>query len=312
MGKISNSTLNKVLLRTQGCQFAHNYERMQSLSLTYCFAPVLEELYKDAPKEERVNAMKRHLEYFNTHPLAIPFILGITAALEETTDEDQKDTVVGIKTSLMGPFAGLGDSLLNLTWFPIAGSIGASMCVDNGSIVGPLVMFLLINLLYWPLKYFGLHKGYEMGMELVEKAGVQVFDRLGNLANVLGVMPTDATRGMMIGAITALPPVRVLSTRTITIEVSIEARIALFMELMPTLRTIKYTKFSATPDSLRIAPRPEPIMMIKPTWPRNEPSDVDRILPNVIGLVFVRTMPMTIQIITLTRGWISFRNARMM
>ena len=41
MGKISNSTLNKVLLRTQGCQFAHNYERMQSLSLTYCFAPVL-------------------------------------------------------------------------------------------------------------------------------------------------------------------------------------------------------------------------------------------------------------------------------
>lgn len=69
MGKISNSTLNKVLLRTQGCQFAHNYERMQSLSLTYCFAPVLEELYKDAPKEERVNAMKRHLEYFQ-HPLA--------------------------------------------------------------------------------------------------------------------------------------------------------------------------------------------------------------------------------------------------
>ena len=190
MGKISKSTLNKVLLRTQGCQFAHNYERMQSLSLTYCFAPVLEELYKDAPKEERVNAMKRHLEYFNTHPLAIPFILGITAALEESTDEDQKDTVVGIKTSLMGPFAGLGDSLLNLTWFPIAGSIGASMCVDNGSIVGPLVMFLLINLLYWPLKYFGLHKGYEMGMELVEKAGVQVFDRLGNLANVLGVMVT--------------------------------------------------------------------------------------------------------------------------
>ena len=179
MGKISKSTLNKVLLRTQGCQFAHNYERMQSLSLTYCFAPVLEELYKDAPKEERVNAMKRHLEYFNTHPLAIPFILGITAALEESTDEDQKATVVGIKTSRMGPFAGLGASLLNLTWFPIAGSI-----------VGPLVMFLLINLLYWPLKYFGLHKGYEMGMELVEKAGVQVFDRLGNLANVLGVMVT--------------------------------------------------------------------------------------------------------------------------
>lgn len=190
MGKIDKKTLNKVLLRTQACQFAHNYERMQSLSLTYCFTPVLEKLYKDAPKEERINAMKRHLEYFNTHPLAIPFILGISAALEESTEEDQKDTVVGIKTSLMGPFAGLGDSLLNLTWYPIAGSIGASLCVNDGSIIGPLVMFLMINLLYWPLKYFGLHKGYEMGMDLVEKAGMSVFNRLGNLANVLGIMVT--------------------------------------------------------------------------------------------------------------------------
>lgn len=188
MAKISKKALNRVFIRTQGCQFAHNYERMQSLSLTYCFTPVLEELYKDAPKEERVHAMQRHLEYFNTHPIAIPFILGISAALEETTGEDQKDSVVAIKTSLMGPFAGLGDSMLNLTWYPIAGSIGASMCVATGSLIGPLVMFLLINLLYWPLKYFGLHIGYAKGMKMIEDGGVKIFERLGNLANVLGVM----------------------------------------------------------------------------------------------------------------------------
>lgn len=188
MGKISNKALNKVLLRTQGCQFAHNYERMQSLSLTYCFSPVLEELYKDRPKEERVHAMQRYLEYFNTHPLAIPFILGIQAALEESTDEDQKDTCRAIKTFLMGPFAGLGDSMLNLTWYPIAGSIGASMCINDGSLVGPLVMFLLINLLYWPLKYFGLHLGYTKGLEVVQSGGMALFDRLGNMANVLGVV----------------------------------------------------------------------------------------------------------------------------
>ena len=188
MGKISNKALNKVLLRTQGCQFAHNYERMQSLSLTYCFSPVLEELYKDRPKEEKVHAMQRYLEYFNTHPLAIPFILGIQAALEESTTEDQKETCTAIKTSLMGPFAGLGDSMLNLTWYPIAGSIGASMCINDGSLVGPLVMFLLINLLYWPLKYFGLHLGYTKGLELVQSGGMAFFDRLGNMANVLGVV----------------------------------------------------------------------------------------------------------------------------
>ncbi len=188
MGKISKKTLNKVLLRTQGCQFAHNYERMQSLSLTYCFSPVLEELYKDKSKEDKVHAMQRYLEYFNTHPIAIPFILGIQAALEEKTDEDQKETCTAIKTSLMGPFAGLGDSMLNLTWYPIAGSIGASMCINDGSIIGPIVMFLLINLLYWPLKYFGLHMGYQKGLELVESGGMALFDRLGNMANVLGVV----------------------------------------------------------------------------------------------------------------------------
>lgn len=192
MARISKKVLNKVFLRTQACQFGHNYERMQSLGLTYCFAPVLEELYKDSTKEERVHAMQRHLEYFNTHPIAMPFILGISAAIEESTDEDHKDAVVAIKTGLMGPFAGLGDSMLNLTWFPIAGSIGASMCVETGSIIGPIIMFLMINLLYWPLKYYGLHYGYSKGVALLNSkggiGGLRIFDRLANFANVLGIV----------------------------------------------------------------------------------------------------------------------------
>ncbi|MEA4874668.1 PTS system mannose/fructose/sorbose family transporter subunit IID [Anaerorhabdus sp.] len=191
MGKISKKILNRVLLRTQITQFGHNYERMQSLSLTYDMIPIIEELYKDRPKEEQVNALKRHLEYFNTHPIAIPFIIGVTAALEESTDEDHKDSVSNIKSGLMGPFAGLGDSMLNLTWFPIAGSIGASMCVNDGSIIGPIVMFLMINLLYWPLKYFGLKYGYEKGLSLLQGGGIsnlKIFDRLSNFANVLGIV----------------------------------------------------------------------------------------------------------------------------
>ena len=62
------------------------------------------------------------------------------------------------------------------------------MCVSNGSLIGPLVMFIMINALYWPIKYFGIHWGYSKGMQLIENGGVKIFDRLGNLANVLGVM----------------------------------------------------------------------------------------------------------------------------
>ena len=112
---IDKSDLKKVFWRSQLCQMSHNYERMQSLSTVYILKPILKKLYKNKPKEERVNAMKRHLEYFNTHPVLMPFILGITSAMEETTDEDQKESVIAMKTSLMGPLAGIGDSMLNLS-----------------------------------------------------------------------------------------------------------------------------------------------------------------------------------------------------
>lgn len=189
MAKLSKKLLNKVFWRSQTCQFSHNYERMQSLSMTYLMSPALKELYKDKSQEEKVNMVKRHLEYFNTHPIAIPFIAGVTLAMEEKTEEDEKDLVRNIKTGLMGPFAGLGDSMLNLTRYPIAGSIGASLAVNNGSLIGPLVMFIMINLLYWPLKYFGLHKGYQKGIDILEgENGNTIFDRLSNFANVLGLV----------------------------------------------------------------------------------------------------------------------------
>ena len=193
MGKVRKETLRKVFIRSQVNQFSHNYERMQSLGLSYAMAPAIDEIYKDRPLEEQQNAVNRHLEYFNTHPTAIPLIAGITIAMEEKTNEDEKDGVRGIKTGLMGPFAGLGDSLLNLTWYPIAGSIGASLSLANGSLIGPLVMFLMINILYWPLKYYGFTMGYQKGIEILEgEGGMDIFDRVSNFANVLGVTVVGA------------------------------------------------------------------------------------------------------------------------
>ncbi|WP_291649746.1 PTS system mannose/fructose/sorbose family transporter subunit IID [Clostridium sp.] len=186
---VDKKDLRKVFWRSQLCQFSHNYERMQSLSTVYILKPILKKLYKDKSKEEKSNAMKRHLEYFNTHPIAMPFIMGITSAMEETTTEDQKESVIAMKTSLMGPLAGIGDSMINFTWMPIAGSIGAAFALD-GNILGAIIMFLMINCVYFPLKYYGLTKGYYKGMEVFGggDSGKGVFDRLANMANVLGVI----------------------------------------------------------------------------------------------------------------------------
>ncbi|MCO8292567.1 PTS system mannose/fructose/sorbose family transporter subunit IID [Tetragenococcus halophilus] len=189
---ITKKELNRVFWRSQLIQFSHNYERMQSLGTLYGLTPVLERLYKDRTKEEKVEAQRRHLEFFNSHPALVPFILGVSAALEENTEEDEKESVIAIKTSLMGPLAGLGDSLLNFTWFPIAGSIGASFAVD-GNFLGPILMFVMINALYFPLKYYGVHLGYSKGRDLLTSSnGKKILDRVSTSANVLGVMVTGA------------------------------------------------------------------------------------------------------------------------
>lgn len=190
--KITKKDLNKALLRSQAVQFSHNYERMQSLGTLYIMTPILKKLYKNKTLEQRVNCQRRHLEFFNSHPMLVPFIIGITAALEENTQEDEKDSVIAVKTSMMGPLAGLGDSLLNFTWFPIAGSIGASFGVE-GNFLGPILMFVLINALYWPLKYYGIHLGYNKGREILKSDdGKKILDRITTSANVIGVMVAGA------------------------------------------------------------------------------------------------------------------------
>lgn len=190
--KITKKDLNKVFWRSHLSQISHNYERMQSLSSLYALSPILDKLYKDRPIEEKKEAYRRHLLFYNSHPMLNPSIYGITAAVEESTNEDEKDSPIAIKTSLMGPLAGLGDGLLNFTWFPIAGSIGASFAIQ-GSLLGPLLMFLIINALYIPLRYYGVHVGYRQGKELLMgEKGKVILDRVTNMANVIGVTVASA------------------------------------------------------------------------------------------------------------------------
>lgn len=92
-------------------------------------------------------------------------------------------------------------------------------------------------------------------------------------ARVEGVMPTAATSGMTIGAMTALAPARVPSRVTRQIELTIVARMARFWVLTPILRIRMLTMAAATPVLRSTMPRPEPSMMIKPTRAKKEPID---------------------------------------
>lgn len=191
--KIQKSDLNKVFWRMQLLNVTNNYESMQAIGFLSSFAPVLDRLYAGKPKELKVKAMKRHLQFFNSHVNSDALILGVAAAVEESTTEEEKDTVVSIKTGLMGPLAGIGDSVLKFTWLPICGSIGASLAL-NGSVLGPILMFLLYNVVNVAIKYYGIHLGYSKGMSMINNnsSGTSFLQRIANMANVVGLMVIGA------------------------------------------------------------------------------------------------------------------------
>ena len=186
--KLTKQDLNRIFWNIQSMSFSYNYEKLQTIGFAHCMIPVLERLYADADKATRIKAMKRHLEFYNSQVNTGALILGVTAALEEKTSEEEKEAVVSVKAGLMGPFAGLGDSLLKFTWLPICGSIGAAFALQ-GNIIGPLLMFILFNIVNVGSKYFFIHYGYNKGVDLIEQSkNSNIIQRISNIANVVGVM----------------------------------------------------------------------------------------------------------------------------
>ncbi|WP_161945657.1 PTS system mannose/fructose/sorbose family transporter subunit IID, partial [Streptococcus suis] len=98
-------------------------------------------------KEDQIAALKRHMEFFNTHPYVAAPIVGVTLALEEerANGADIDDAAIqGVKIGMMGPLAGIGDPVFWFTVRPILGALGASLAV-SGNILGPILFFGLWN-----------------------------------------------------------------------------------------------------------------------------------------------------------------------
>ena len=169
--KLTKADRRKVMLRSQFLQGSWNYERMQNGGWAFALIPALKKLYPN--KEDASAALKRHLEFFNTHPYIAAPILGVTLALEEekANGADINDAAIqGVKVGMMGPLAGIGDPVFWFTVRPILGAVAASLAVASGSIVGPLLFFVLWNIIriafLWYTQEFGYQKGTEITQDL--------------------------------------------------------------------------------------------------------------------------------------------------
>lgn len=191
--KITRRDLNKVFWRLQvwGLNVTSTLVLTQAIGFLNAMVPIIRRLYGNN-KKLRIEAMKRHLTYFLSQITATGMILGITAAVEETTTEDEKEAVVAIKAGMMGPLAGIGDSVFKITIQAIAGSIGAAYALQ-GNILGPILMFIIYNGINIAVKYYGIIFGYEKGTEFI-KSGNQkkVMQKIINISTAVGVMVIGA------------------------------------------------------------------------------------------------------------------------
>ncbi len=171
-------------------------EHMQTFGYLCSMLPIVDELYDD--EDKKAEAMDTYRAFFNTEPQLGAIIVGVTAGLEEArangNEEVDSETINGLRAGLMGPIAGIGDSLVVGTVIPIL--LGIAMGMSNGgSPMGAIFYMIVWNL----FAYFGMkfiyNKGYKMGTKAVEYLVGDIGMAIREAVTTLG--------GIVIGAVSA-------------------------------------------------------------------------------------------------------------
>ncbi len=170
VGKMNHKEFMSGFWRSCGLQGCFNYERQQGIGFCYSMIPHLRRIYKD-DEEGFKAALKRHLQLFNITPQCTTFVQGIAVAMEEevaTNSDFDATSINAIKTALMGPLSGIGDSIFWGTLRTIGLGIGLTFCMQ-GNILGPILFLLIHNIPHWIVRYKGLEIGYVQGTSFMEE-----------------------------------------------------------------------------------------------------------------------------------------------
>lgn len=185
--KLTKRDLVSVWWRSFFLQGSWNYERMQNVGWAFAMIPAIRRLYKT--KEERSAALKRHLEFFNTHPYLAAPIFGVELALEEQRANGaaiEDETINGVKVGMMGPLAGIGDPVFWGTIRPIIGAFAASLAAAQ-NVFAPLVFFIAWNAIRMAFLWYTQQFGYKQGINITKDLSGGMLPRITQGASILGM-----------------------------------------------------------------------------------------------------------------------------
>jgi PTS system galactosamine-specific IID component len=221
---LTKKDISAMAYRSAFLQASFNYERMQAGGWTVAMLPALEKIYKD-DKKGLAAAMTDNMQFINTHPTLVPFLMTLLLSLEENGSD--RNLIKGIKVGLFGPLAGIGDAIFWFTVLPIMAGISSSFALE-GNVLGPILFFAVyvgIFLMRFPLA----KAGYELGTTALDSLR-ESSKKLSRAATILGTTVIGALAAAYVH-ITLLPTITINEGVTISIQEAFIDKI--FPNLLP-------------------------------------------------------------------------------
>lgn len=222
--KVTKKDLTNLAIRSSFLQASFNYERMQSCGFTWAMIPLFKKISGN-DKEKMSRFLTDNLEFINTHPNLVGFLMGLMMSLEE--EEADPSTTKGLKLALFGPIAGIGDAIFWFTILPIVAGISCSFA-SQGSLLGPIIFFLTY-LIIWILRIVWTHIGYNLGVKSVDMI-TEYSDMVANSATILGVTVIGALIASYV-SVNLLPVIEVSGGIQVVLQTDFFDRI--FPNLLP-------------------------------------------------------------------------------
>ena len=206
MKKVSKKSLNSSFWRWfYGNLTCFSHEHMQTFGYMWSMLPIIQELYET--KDEQAEKLQTYYPFFNTEPQIGSIVVGITAGLEEArangAEEIDDEMINGIRAGLMGPLAGIGDSLIVGTYIPVLLGIALGLA-EGGSIIGPLFYIVVWNVTSIFFQKWIYNKGYEPGGSAVEVIVGEQATALRESVIVIGQVIVGAMAGTWVSITTSV------------------------------------------------------------------------------------------------------------
>lgn len=207
-----------------------SYERLMSLGFCHAMLPILKRLYPD--KDDLADAMTRHMAFFNTENQFGALIPGMIASVEEerANGTDYSDEVInGLKIGLMGPLAGVGDTITQ----GLVKTILLAICVEmglKGNVWGSIIFFVLYTAYILGVGYTMFFSRYKLGKNAFSKiSDTSIIRKLTDCMGVLGM----TVAGCMIANYVSIQTVATFTSGDTVIEIQ-----ALLDEIMPGILSV--------------------------------------------------------------------------